>query len=256
MADVEFEAFDAGFGAPSGAQGRLPGLFSLLGAASSIALVLGLGFWGYKLAVRDVNGVPVVRAIEGPMRTAPENPGGDIAAHTGLSVNAVTEDGSASAPADRLVLAPRPVELTLEDGPGNLVAQVAPVSGRIAQSPGLTIAAASAPAPLVTDSATEIEALVSAVVADAEALTATDASLALPVAQLPRGALVNSPRPQPRPDRLEQTVALTPAAATVAEIDPDTLTAGTQLVQLGAYDSEDVARKEWTRLAGKFGDLM
>ena len=46
------------------------------GRSSRLALVVGIGVWGYKLLVRDVSGVPVVRAVEGPMRIQPENPGG------------------------------------------------------------------------------------------------------------------------------------------------------------------------------------
>ena len=44
------------------------------GALTSVALVAGLGIWGYDLAMRDLNGVPVVAALEGPMRVAPEDP--------------------------------------------------------------------------------------------------------------------------------------------------------------------------------------
>jgi hypothetical protein len=69
------------------------------GALTSVVLVLGLAVWGYRLAVRDVTGVPVIRALEGPARSAPADPGGELAAHQGLSVNAVTADGTAAPPA-------------------------------------------------------------------------------------------------------------------------------------------------------------
>ena len=83
-------------------------------------LVLAMGLWGYKLAVRDIAGVPVIRALEGPMRVAPDDPGGSIADHQGLSVNDVAAVGSVAAPSERVVLAPKPVELSLEDAPGLL----------------------------------------------------------------------------------------------------------------------------------------
>ncbi len=57
--------------------------------------------------MRDVSGIPVVRAMEGDMRVLPDNPGGGVAAHTGLSVNEVAAMGEAGGPEDRLVLAPR-----------------------------------------------------------------------------------------------------------------------------------------------------
>ena len=52
-------------------------IFNWVGALMSVALIAGLGVWGYQLAMRDVTGVPVVRALEGPMRVTPEEPGGD-----------------------------------------------------------------------------------------------------------------------------------------------------------------------------------
>jgi hypothetical protein len=88
---------------------------NLAGAAVSLALIAGIGVWGYKLVVRDVSGVPVVRAAEGPMRVQPESPGGRPAAHQGLAVNEVAGQGTAAPPPDRLTLAPRPVSLRDED---------------------------------------------------------------------------------------------------------------------------------------------
>ena len=98
-------------------------LTNLAGALVSLALIIGIGVWGYKLLVRDVSGIPVVRAAEGPMRVQPENPGGDQALNQGLSVNNVAAQGVAAVPADRLVLAPTPLELTLEDAPAAELAE-------------------------------------------------------------------------------------------------------------------------------------
>ena len=84
MADVDFDDFDGGYGAPNARHSQVSKLINLAGAACSVALVVTLGLWGYKLAVRDVNGIPVVRAMEGPMRIAPENPGGEVRRIRGL----------------------------------------------------------------------------------------------------------------------------------------------------------------------------
>ena len=76
---------------------RLSRLAGLAGALTSVALIAGLAIWGYRLAVRDVTGVPVIRAMEGPMRVAPEDPGGQAcSAGDGL------EQGGAR-PADQVV---------------------------------------------------------------------------------------------------------------------------------------------------------
>jgi hypothetical protein len=71
--------------------------------------------------------------------------------------------------------------------------------------------------------------------------------------------VARSLRPQLRPSGLQQTVSLAPLeplAPATTELDPDTLPAGTRLVQLGAFDSADTARTEWNRLEARFGDYM
>jgi len=85
------------------------------GAALSVALVIGVGVWGWQLMVRDVTGIPVVRAMEGPMRTSPAEPGGEVTPHAGLSVNAIAALGEAAPPEDVLLLAPANAGLAPED---------------------------------------------------------------------------------------------------------------------------------------------
>lgn len=290
MADVDLDRFGAGVpaqGAP--ASGFLAQAVSLSAAAVSVALVAGLALWGYRLAVRDVAGVPVVRAMEGPMRIAPDDPGGDVAAHLGLAVNAVAAEGGTGALADRLVLAPAPVGLADEDAAGTLAALAPPVSGRSDGATALALPpfgedAPAAPAPTQEDAiaAALAEALgqdpavVSALVSGATELSGTLDGVAPPAgprseAALPRGAVVSAVRPRARPgsiagpaDALPE-VARTDAApaeapllalAPAAELDPAALPAGTRLVQLGAFETADLARAEWDRVAGRFADLM
>ncbi|MBC7480236.1 MAG: hypothetical protein H7317_19450, partial [Pseudorhodobacter sp.] len=123
MADLEFDEFEGDYGVPAYNPGALEArlerarrLVNLTGAVCSVALVLGLGFWGYQLAVRDVAGVPVMRALSGPMRIAPADPGGDQASNQGLSVNAIAATGTSLPMSDQLTLAPRPIELQSDDG--------------------------------------------------------------------------------------------------------------------------------------------
>ncbi|MFC3180392.1 SPOR domain-containing protein [Cypionkella sinensis] len=122
MADVDFDEFDGGYAehdlGSGAAQGRARTMINMAGAVCSVALVIGLGVWGYKLAVRDVSGIPVVRALEGPLRIASENPGGEVASHQGLSVNAVAAAGTARPLPDKLILAPKEVTLAPEDQAG------------------------------------------------------------------------------------------------------------------------------------------
>ena len=91
------------------------GIAHVIGAGVSLALLIGVSVWGYQLITRDISGVPVVRAAEGPMRVQPDSPGGTVADHQGLSVNEIAAVGTASQPADRLILAPAPLDLSEDD---------------------------------------------------------------------------------------------------------------------------------------------
>lgn len=294
MADVDFDdfdgAYDAGWPGVAAAQGRMTRIVHLAGAACSVALVIGMGWWGYKIAVRDVNGVPVIRAMEGPMRVAPENPGGEIADHQGLAVNTVAALGTAAPPPDRLVLAPRPVELSPDDAAG-LAAAGAPAS-----PDALAPVDASAPAPaLAAPEPLAQTALPATVPAPAESTGPDPDAVAMALAEalatpldepLPDDGDVGAGlepvdatatgatmRPRPRPAAITavsadlatlpqpiQPVALADPGASpsmgAAEIDPSLIPAGTRLVQLGAFDTPDQARAEWVKLSNQFGPLM
>ncbi len=140
-----------GFGPPDNDRdGRRtgPSILKILanGLAATLSLVLLAGFatWGWKLAVRDVSGVPVVRALEGPMRLAPDDPGGLRAAHQGLSVNAVA-GGEAIAAPERILLAPSPPAL---DMPETALPEAVLPPGAIAPTtPGVTRSPVPPPRP-------------------------------------------------------------------------------------------------------------
>ncbi|MGQ0566385.1 MAG: SPOR domain-containing protein [Gemmobacter sp.] len=267
MAQIEY---DGRLEAP----GRVQRIVYMGGAVLSVGLVLGFCIWGYRLAVRDMAAIPVVRAIEGPMRVAPADPGGTVSEHQGLSVNAVAAAGVAGDPADRLVLAPRPVDLTVEDTAGSFAAPAAPVSARSDQAPGLTIAAAGPNEALPQDQAiaaaiaeaTEEDLLQLDQTSDVVPLAGSlDAGQGEAAAQpLPGVMLAGVIRPVPRPARLGGVpAALTstvsadaPPSVPATEIDAATLTAGTRLVQLGAFDTTDAARAEWDKLHLRFADLL
>jgi len=238
----------------------------LIGAAVSVGLVIAFGIWGYRLAALEVTGVPVVRAVEGPMRIVPIDPGGEIIEFQGLAVNDVAAEGTAAEIPDRLTLAPRPVDLTEEDLPG-LSAEPVPGLSEVSAPPdGLAPAGATdlalAAEPQI-ESASPTAVAVDAALAEALGLTPEIADpageeAAAPVDPLPLGAIVTSPRPKPRPDFAAASVAAEPAAVLppVQEIDPATIALGTRLVQFGTYDSTDEARAAWAKLSGQFGDLM
>ncbi len=113
MADIEYSDAAGGEYPPAGV--GMGQIVNWAGAALSLSLIAGVGWWGWQLLMRDVSGVPVVQALEGPMRIAPEDPGGEAAEYQGLAVNSIAAEGRAEAPADRLVLAPGPTRLSPED---------------------------------------------------------------------------------------------------------------------------------------------
>lgn len=236
----------------------------IIGALLSLALLCVVIFWGYKLVMRDVSGIPVVQATEGPMRVAPENPGGQQADHQGLAVNEVAGRGAAAGPAEQLILAPTPVELTTDDAPNPELAltQPAPLPQETAQAAQTAPSAAAPAAPLDASIQALADQIASGVtplveIAPAEAPAAPVQTAVAPATQaapVPGGA--RSLRPTARPASLTTNVVPTsptaPEASATRDVDAASLPAGTRLVQLGAYDSADVARSEWDRISGRF----
>ena len=88
--------------------------FYWVGAALSLSLLTGAIGWSYQLIVRDISQIPIIRAQLGPLRVAPDDPGGLTAANQGLSVTqlAVNERPLLS---DEIFLAPAAEVLSEEN---------------------------------------------------------------------------------------------------------------------------------------------
>ncbi len=251
MTDLEFDDFDGGYAQPASDRRleRARRIVNMTGAACSVALILGLGFWGYRLAVRDVNGVPVMRAMAGAMRVAPTDPGGNQASNQGLSVNAVAATGTSAPLADQITLAPRSIALQV----GDLVATTAidPSAEGGTTQVGLAVTAqSSGQSGLVLSQSADVEDGIAPLVevsADTE-----PASLAAGV----------SLRPHARPTQTATDTAVVSGVTDVSasgpatEIDPAALETGTRLAQLGAFDSPELARAKFAELQAAFGELM
>jgi cell division protein FtsN len=263
---------------------RLQQVVNLTGAAVSVALVVGVALWGYRLAVRDVAGIPVVQALDEPMRIAPVDPGGQIAGHIGLSVNAIAAEGTTAPPPDQLVLAPRPVELAAEDLPTTAalpapVTDPAGIASSVLSLPDDAEARVTPLAPVETPTQAipaEATDLTAEAAADAEGAAVDAAGTAEPpvadqveplepaevdplLAPEPEGTLVRSLRPMRRPTEMVVLASLATVTATPVEATPvaaAAIASGTRMVQLGAFDNEADAMAEWTRLVAQFGDLI
>lgn len=259
--------YDQGHAPISGAA-RAGALVNYAGAIVSCALIVGVGVWGYKLVVRDVSGIPVVRAMAGDMRVLPTTPGGEVSVHTGLSVNEVAAVGEASAPEDSVALAPTMLGLADEDVVAQLSAEADEVPAIIPFAPPEVEVKAAlnatqiVAAPLSTD---DILALANQIAGRALPLAPiADVTVVAPTLSLAGQAVVvakNVPgvsvslRPMLRPTSASASVA--DATEEVQSLVTTTAFAlGTNLVQIGAFPNAENAATEWTRLQGRFGDVM
>ena len=272
---------------------RLSVLMNWAGALVSLALIAGLAVWGYQLLVRDVTGVPVVRALEGPMRVAPDDPGGAQAEYQELTVTQVASEGAEETPAESVKLAPRPLALAEEDRPmPDLLVSAIPaprgletgsageedITGEIGtateaatdvQSTPVAPTNAESVAAVAPDSApTEGQDLTAA----EKPKTAIEAAVAEALSDLGgesdrtssggtesalSGGVLRSTRPVPRPALIRAAVtASSTAEEATGEVSVDAIPAGTRLVQLGAFGSPEEARAAWSELDERFGDFF
>lgn len=245
-----------------------------LGAALFIGLVGAMGYWAYSLGTRDAADVPIIRAMEGPSRIQPVDPGGLTAAHQGLEVNAVLAGVPAPEPRVDAPVAPAPVLLTPEDGPQGELVLAAPVALAVPEetdalrmplgedvapggiAPALEALAPETVAPETPATPSLEDAIAAAILAEAAgngAVTPTQAATAVEAA-------ASGTRPMRRPSNLvvaranlapSETPTVAPLLREVASV-PE----GARLVQLGAYDSEALTREAWSRLVAAHGDLL
>lgn len=236
------------------------------GALLFLGVIGAMGLWSYRLGTRDANEVPVIKAMAGPARVAPEEPGGLTAAHQGLEVNSVLA-GREPQSATGATATPQPDALADEDAAeGDLVIAGTPMPGLAAIDSATVDPMDMAPeigAPGEAASVSiqdEVAAMVAAV-GPASASTPDDMSEDISEDGAPGPA--ETARPRGRPSNLAVARAqapaavLTPAAvAKPAAREVSEASAGTRMVQLGAYDSEALARAAWNRMVARDGDLL
>jgi cell division septation protein DedD len=283
MSDVYSDEYRAARG-PDGPPMIPPGIRRAAGAALFLIVVIGMAVWAWRLGTRDATEVPIIRAMEGPARIQPADPGGLQASHQGLEVNSVL--GGVPAPVPERDLAPSvmppPVALQDEDGPqGELVLAVPdfptvalPGAGEDLRmpmqedAPELAGRLGEEPAP---DPGAEVAALVAAALGE-QAETADEAADAPAAAAAPRprgrpsGHVVRAASTPASPPTEVRTAAASPAPSAArpapaasgpaAPAEVTRLNPGTRLVQLGAFDSEAMARQTWSQLVGRHGDLL
>jgi hypothetical protein len=219
-------------------------------AILSFSLIAGIVIWSWRLGMRDTDDLPVIKALEGPARTQPEDPGGTEAAHQGLEVNGVLANNEAPPVNGQASLAPPATELTEED------AAQAVLNG------GEAAVAETGVAP----EAESVESLIANLGPETGAETGAESGTAVIAEEAPvvdEQERLASIRPQPRPDDLVTTIepgeevftAVEPEAVAPAAVEPP-VKPGDRLIQLGAFDTQEIAEQQWQAVLQANADLL
>ena len=234
-------------------------IFYWTGAALSLFLLAGAIGWSYQLIVRDVNQIPIVRAQLGPLRVAPDNPGGLTAANQGLSVTqlAVNEKPLLS---NEIYLAPA-AEILNEE---NLALKVTEEDESNKIDGAFEIKEVNAensrnlealPDQKEVDSRSNDVGVLSKVAFSQKKIEIENAvSLALSITNEPDKSL-SWLRPKIRPVGFYRNGNITEDQIVSNEPMPK-LPIGSAVVQLGAFDSKSLAESEWQRFEKILGSIL
>ena len=234
-------------------------IFYWTGAALSVFLMVGAIGWSYQLIIRDINQIPIVRAQLGPLRVAPEDPGGLTAANQGLSVTqlAVNEKPLLSneihlAPAAQILNA-ESLGLEVTNGvQSNTDVGILEIKEVNAEN-SINLKALSNK--IEADKVSKETASLSKVVFSQKRIDIENAvSLALSITDDPAASLTLM-RPKIRPVTLQKDSKLTGDQIVMNEPLFE-LTKGSAVVQLGAFDSKNLAKSEWQRFEKLLGSIL
>ena len=223
---------------------------NIVGSVISLAVFVGIFGWGIQTILRDSSGVPVVRALDGPVRIAPEVPGGLLASHQGLTVNEVSSSQIHVALEDRLQLAPRPINLMAEDQP------IVMLLANSAEKPSLKLVSLEALG--ATDNIPTINETpkVSGEVLSSSTPVIPNASdFRMPGLTNAAASIGSGPAISLRP-RVRSTVIVLQHSLMQIVAAPQVILQGAPMAQLGAFGSKKMAMQAWTSLSQRHGDYL
>ena len=234
-------------------------IFYWTGAALSLFLLAGAIGWSYQLIVRDVNQIPIVRAQLGPLRVAPDNPGGLTAANQGLSVTqlAVNEKPLLSneiylAPAAEILNEENLALKVKEEYKSNKVDGAFEIKEVNAEN---SMNLEALPDQKEVDSRSNDVGVLSKVAFSQKKIEIENAvSLALSITNDPDKSL-SWLRPKIRPVGFYRNGNITEDQIVSNEPMPK-LPIGSAVVQLGAFDSKSLAESEWQRFEKILGSIL
>ena len=234
-------------------------IFYWTGAALSLFLLAGAIGWSYQLIVRDVNQIPIVRAQLGPLRVAPDNPGGLTAANQGLSVTqlAVNEKPLLSneiylAPAAEILNEENLALKVKEEYKSNKVDGAFEIKEVNAEN---SMNLEALPDQKEVDSrSNDVGVLSKAAFSQKKIEIENAVSLALSITNEPDKSL-SWLRPKIRPVGFYRNGNITEDQIVSNEPMPK-LPIGSAVVQLGAFDSKSLAESEWQRFEKILGSIL
>ncbi len=217
----------------------------------SLTLLIGAIYWVFELGRRDANEVPVIQAMGGVARALPADSGGPEVANQGLQVNQVLASNTTAPIEPETRLAPPPQRVVAED--------ITPMPA-VPPSAGPAILTPVTPPetqPTATPPAPETPAFTLP-----ESRPGADPNMTRPLRRVP-GAnvlpdsadlLSNAIADAIREATTEASAA--PAPAPVAAPQPAPAYIGETMIQLGAYDDEESANRDYDALLIDNQDLM
>ncbi|MCF6304068.1 MAG: SPOR domain-containing protein [Rhodobacteraceae bacterium] len=227
------------------------------GGIVSLVLILGVVYWVFELGKRDANDVPVIQAMGGVARERPEDPQGTQANNQGLDVNAVLASDETAPVGAETQLAPPPQRATVED---------VPVSDQPATPVPDTVVPLLQAEPVVVETQAPVETLLTepeTPIESAEPVIESD--MTRPVRRVEQPGLSSSA------EQLSDAIAAA-IAQEASDNAPDTapvepvisepggavtqVPVGTQMIQLGVFDDEQSAIRNWDFLLSNQPDLL
>ena len=238
-------------------------IFSIFGAVISLNLILWAGYWTYNIISRDINGIPIVAAQPGPLRVAPDTPGGIEAENIELAVTKIASQELPPNP-KAVELAPSTEKLTPDDltifqaiRQKKIIDRQAALNNQIhlgVIEPNLSKEISLEPVNTVTNTANY------SITENQSELVAAALALALkPSADNLIGNAVahnkfKQIKPRPRPGSLlEVSVSTTETVIRPALASVET---GLAVVQFGTFATETVAFEEWDRLSKNLSVIL
>ena len=233
---------------------------NIVGAVISLMVFLGIVGWGAKMILHDSSGVPVLQASDGPMRISPEDPGGVMALHQGLTVNEVASSQKKLPLEDRLRLAPHSINLQPEDQPISLLlaSKESLKDASLLQSTSQDTVASEVEFQIANVNGNSIrKMLVPPISANQKVNTeiliikkdlSTDSSM---LSSYTGSGPTQSQRPRSR-----SLTSIVSSASKSVTVDTQAISQGKPMAQLGAFGSQSIAMQAWVDFSQRHGDYL